>query len=168
MVYSKGIDKAELLIGLYDNSHQQGFGMFQPEKQLTIQEAKEVLKQTTSFDYLFGKVMKVDLGNDESFEERLYDRDNGKGRAQRVVNNIRAQMLQNATTEEERAEIMEQDRISREFYAKQEAERKTKEKEYYEQHKEEIDRAVEQFRQQLIDTYNEEARQSYETKTIRR
>jgi hypothetical protein len=40
------------------------------------------------FDYLFGRVMKVNL-NGNSFEERLYDRDNGPGAAQDAVERVR-------------------------------------------------------------------------------
>lgn len=43
----------------------------------------------TYFDYLYGRVMKVDLSSDDGFEERLYDRDNGKGAAQKVIDALR-------------------------------------------------------------------------------
>lgn len=147
MVYSKGIDKAELLVGLYEGSHQQGMGMSQPSQPLTVEEARELLKNNSSFDYLFGKVINVNLQNDVSFEEWLYDRDNGSGKAQSVVNGIREKMIESATTEEEKTEIMEQDRISKELYAKQQKEKEEKERvaieekiKYYEELLDEIDR----------------------------
>ena len=56
---------------------------------MTVAEAEEILNQTTYFDYLKGRVMKVDLSSDDSFEEWLYDRDNGKGAAQRVIDSLR-------------------------------------------------------------------------------
>ena len=40
------------------------------------------------FDYLFGRVIKVDLSGNW-FDERLYDRDNGIGAAQAAVNSVR-------------------------------------------------------------------------------
>lgn len=91
MVDIKGLDKAEVLKVLYDNSHLQGLGIFQavPDEFVTIEHCRELLKKQTYFDYLYGKVLKVDLKSDESFEEWLYDRDNGKGAAQRAIDNLR-------------------------------------------------------------------------------
>lgn len=53
-------------------------------KKMTTEEAEEFLKQTTYFDYLKGRVMKVSLSSDTEFEEWLYDRDNGQGSAERI------------------------------------------------------------------------------------
>ena len=38
----------------------------------------------TYFDYLYGRVLKVDLSGDE-FDERLYERDNGRDSAARAI-----------------------------------------------------------------------------------
>ena len=43
------------------------------------------------FDYVKGRVMKVDLSGDE-FSPRLYDRDNGQGAAEGVINALRAKV----------------------------------------------------------------------------
>ena len=59
-----------------------------------------MLEETTYFDYLYGKVMKVDLSSDEQFEERLYDLDNGKGTAEAVVNELRKLELSDASENE--------------------------------------------------------------------
>lgn len=91
MINIKGLDKAELLVELYNHSHQQGMGMLQPARSLTVEDARKLLEQTQSFDYLYGKVMKVNLSGDE-FEEWLYDRDNGQGMAQSVVDGIKKKM----------------------------------------------------------------------------
>lgn len=107
MINIKGIDKAELLVELYDHSHQQGMGMLQPKKTLTIEDARKLLEQTTSFDYLYGKVMKIDLSSDEQFEERLYDRDNGYGMAQSVVDEIRKKMQEAPVDYIEKNEFLE-------------------------------------------------------------
>lgn len=90
MVDIKGLGKAEVLAALYNNSKPQGLGFlhFDPPK-MTVEEAEEILKQTTDFDYLKGRVMKVDLSSDDGFEEWLYDRDNGNGAAQRVIDELR-------------------------------------------------------------------------------
>ena len=91
MINIKGLDKAQLLVELYNHSHQQGMGMLQPARNLTVEDAKKLLEQTTSFDYLYGKVMKVDLSGDE-FEEWLYDRDNGQGMAKKIVDDMRKEL----------------------------------------------------------------------------
>lgn len=90
MVDIKGLNKAEVLAALYNNSKPLGLGFlhFDP-MDMTVAEAEEILNQTTYFDYLKGRVMKVDLSSDDSFEEWLYDRDNGKGAAQRVIDLLR-------------------------------------------------------------------------------
>jgi len=100
MINIKGLDKAELLVELYNHSHQQGFGMFQRARNLTVEDAREMLKQSTYFDYLYGKVMKVDLSSDEELNEFLYDRDNGPGAAQAVVDEIRKKMQEKEKTSE--------------------------------------------------------------------
>lgn len=90
MVDIKGLNKAEVLAALYNNSKSQGLGFlhFDPTK-MTVKEAEEILKRTTDFDYLKGRVMKVDLSSDDGFEEWLYDRDNGNGAAQRAIDELR-------------------------------------------------------------------------------
>lgn len=90
MVDIKGLNKAEVLAALYNNSKPLGLGFlhFDP-MDMTVAEAEEILNQTTYFDYLKGRVMKVDLSSDDSFGEWLYDRDNGKGAAQRVIDSLR-------------------------------------------------------------------------------
>lgn len=90
MINIKGLNKAEVLSTLYNNSRPQGLGFMHFEaKDMTVAEAEEILKQTLHFDYLKGRVMKVDLSSDESFEEWLYDRDNGEGAAERAVEQLR-------------------------------------------------------------------------------
>lgn len=90
MIDIKGLDKAEVLKALYDNSHVQGLGFLQavPDGTVTVEHCRELLKESTYFDYLYGKVLKVDLSKDE-FEEWLYDRDCGPGAAQRAIDSIK-------------------------------------------------------------------------------
>jgi hypothetical protein len=75
-------DKAEVLAALYNASKQQGMGFLNPRgrEPLTKEEAANLLKEGTYFDYLAGRVMKVELGGD-SLDPWLYDRDNGPGAA---------------------------------------------------------------------------------------
>ena len=78
MVNITGLNKAEVLKALYDHSHLQGMGYLSaaPNGLVTVKHCKELLESTTYFDYLYGRVIKVDLSGDE-FDEWLYDRDCG-------------------------------------------------------------------------------------------
>lgn len=79
------LDKAEVLAALYNNSQPLGMGFihFTPED-MTKEEAAKLLTEQTSFDYLKGRVMKVDLEGNE-LRTHLYNRDNGDGAAERVL-----------------------------------------------------------------------------------
>lgn len=91
MVNIQGLDKAEVLKELYNNSKIQGMGFLEATgRDMTIEEARQLLARGTYFDYLHGKIMKVDLKSDSAFEEWGYDRDNGEGSAQRVIDKLRA------------------------------------------------------------------------------
>lgn len=92
MIDIKGLNKAEVLKALYDGSHIQGMGFMQavPEGTVTVEHCKMLLETTgyPYFDYLYGRVLKVDLSKDV-FDERLYDRDNGQGAAERIIRHLR-------------------------------------------------------------------------------
>ena len=92
MVDIKGLDKARVLKALYVHSHAQGLGSFQAVYAgvPTLEYFAGLLEQGTYFDYVGGRVLKVDLSGDE-FDERLYDRDCGEGAAQRAVDSVRAE-----------------------------------------------------------------------------
>ncbi len=94
MVKYDGLSKAEVLCALYNRAKCLGLGVLHFEnKKMTIKEAEQLLKITTSFDYLKGRVMKVDLSGVDSFEERLYDRDNGNGAAQSAVDDYKLEKI---------------------------------------------------------------------------
>jgi hypothetical protein len=81
------LDKAEVLAALYNNAKVQGMGIFQANsKTMTTEEARVILDESSDkyFDYVFGRVMKVSLANDE-LETWLYNRDNGDGAAEKVI-----------------------------------------------------------------------------------
>lgn len=90
MVDIKGLDKARVLKALYDHSHVQGRGVLQavPEGLVTVEYCAGLLEKQTYFDYLHGRVLKVELSGDE-FDGRLYDLDCGEGAAQRAVDSIK-------------------------------------------------------------------------------
>ena len=92
MVSIKGLNKATVLAVLYNHARPQGLGFLQYDpRDMTTMETDEILKASGMnpyFDYLKGRVMKVSLASDEEFDERLYDRDNGDGAAQRAINTL--------------------------------------------------------------------------------
>lgn len=89
MISIKGLNKAKVLAALYNSSKPLGSGFLQyVPGNMSEKEAAELLKEQSYFDYLKGRIIKVDLSSDESFDEWLYDRDNGVGAAQNAINSI--------------------------------------------------------------------------------
>ncbi len=82
----RNLDKARVLKALYNRSRPQGMGMFHYDpKPMTDEEARKVLDcGQTYFDYLKGRVLKVDLKGDY-LETALYDRDLGQGAAEYAI-----------------------------------------------------------------------------------
>lgn len=92
------LNKADVLAGLYNNARSQGMGIQQYDPSpMSRDEARAILESRGAayFDYLKGRVMKVDLAGD-SFDPWGYDRDNGPGKAQRVVTSIRESAAEEA------------------------------------------------------------------------
>lgn len=99
-----GLSKAAVLAALYNASKQQGMGFVHTrgQRDMTEEEAAAELglgddhvrefggsfRAQTYFDYLHGRVLKVDLSGDQ-LNPRLYDRDNGEGAAARVIARLR-------------------------------------------------------------------------------
>lgn len=88
-----GLDKAAVLAALYNRSRPQGMGFLQYDPEpMTVEGARTILNAREGscyFDYLNGRVMKVDLSSDE-FDPWGFDRDNGSGAAQEVIDTLRA------------------------------------------------------------------------------
>ncbi len=83
------LNKAEVLAALYNNSKAQGMGVlhYTPEN-MTKEDAQKLLDSgQTYFDYVEGRVMKIDLSGDE-LRTHLYNRDNGEGAAERALNHL--------------------------------------------------------------------------------
>lgn len=84
------LDKCDVLAALYNASKPQGLGMlhFTPET-MTRDQAEKLLAEDRPpyFDYLQGRVMKINLAGDD-LDPRLYDRDNGQGAAARAIATI--------------------------------------------------------------------------------
>lgn len=87
-----GLDKAAVLAALYNSAKPQGMGFLQYNPQpMTVEEARKAFGNESAgwyFDYLRGRVMKVDLGKD-IINVRNYDRDNGKGAAAAALASLR-------------------------------------------------------------------------------
>lgn len=92
MVSIDGKNKADVLAALYNRAKPQGMGFLHYDPTpMTREVAEEFLSapnESLYFDYLKGRVMKVDLRSDTEFSERLYDRDNGQGAAQAAIDSI--------------------------------------------------------------------------------
>lgn len=85
----KGMNKAKILAALYNNSKLQGMGFLQATPgEMSEEKAQQLLDNgQTYFDYLQGRVMKIDLSSDELSTD-LYNRDIGYGECERVINSI--------------------------------------------------------------------------------
>lgn len=90
------LDKAEVLASLFNGARTQGLGFKHPKTdEMTAREAQELLRGRTNFDYVFGRVLKVDLSGD-SFDPWGYDRDNGSGAAEFVISKLRSTCMVNS------------------------------------------------------------------------
>lgn len=82
MINIKNMNKGEVLAKLFNASKAQGMGFMQNHTpEMTVTEAFEIIESgQTYFDYLRGRVMKIDISGDE-LNPAMYDRDNGEGAA---------------------------------------------------------------------------------------
>lgn len=79
------VSKPKLLAALYNRAQPLGLGFLQYNPaEMDENEAAELLKNQTYFDYLKGRVMKVDFSKDEMRTD-LYNRDNGPNAAEDVL-----------------------------------------------------------------------------------
>lgn len=84
-----GLNKAAVLAALYNAAQPQGMGFMQYDPTpMTEAQAEVILKQQAHFDYLKGRIMKLSFNTDE-LDTRWYNRDNGNGAAERVVDILR-------------------------------------------------------------------------------
>ncbi len=84
------LDKAEVLAALFNGARAQGAGFIHYSNvPMTALEARSLIEKNTRFDYVQGRVLKVNLSGD-SFDPWLYDRDNGMGAAKLVIDLLRA------------------------------------------------------------------------------
>lgn len=86
----EGLNKAEVLVALYNKAHVQGLGMLHAiPGDMPIEEANALLESgQTYFDYVHGRVMKIDLSSNE-VNTHLYNRDNGPEAAEAAIEHLR-------------------------------------------------------------------------------
>lgn len=92
------MDKAAVLAALYNRARPLGMGMLQFKPgDMSVEQARTIMTdgdssdypsanepQTTYFDYLHGRVMKINLAGDV-LRTGCYDRDNGEGAAEQAL-----------------------------------------------------------------------------------
>lgn len=87
------LNKGEVLAALYNGAKSQGMGFpHYDNKKMTATEADELLEvcgDDLYFDYLKGRVMKINLAGDE-IDTRLYNRDNGDGAAEKAIAGLKS------------------------------------------------------------------------------
>lgn len=105
-----GLSKAEVLAALFNASAPGGMGFLQAmhgPQVMSVEDAEELVgagntatpdygghtlpgRPELYFDYLYGRPLKLNLTNDDSFDPWGFDRDNGgDGSAQRVIDRLR-------------------------------------------------------------------------------
>lgn len=88
MISIKNLNKAEVLAALYNASKPLGMGFihYNPTP-MTVEQAEKLLQENTCFDYLQGRVMKIDLSNSE-LDVSSYNNDIGSGAAEKVIEEL--------------------------------------------------------------------------------
>lgn len=85
MIKYYGLTKAEVLSILYNNAKAKGLGVLLFELgDMTVDQAEKLLKQNTSFNYIKGRALLIDLTDDE-FDETQYNQINGDFAAQNAI-----------------------------------------------------------------------------------
>lgn len=94
MISYEGITESKLILGLYKGSSPLGYGHIHHTGDLTEDDVKADLVENDinpHFDYYRGHPFKLTLNTkDKTFENRLFDRDAGRGKAQWIVDQLKA------------------------------------------------------------------------------
>ena len=89
-----GLDIAEVLLALYENTAVLGMGILQARDGVTLDDARDVLQNGSpdpgfskplDVDYMFGRPIKVRFDESGVINLEWYNRDAGDGVGQRVV-----------------------------------------------------------------------------------
>lgn len=84
------IDRNTLLKALWDRSEPAAYfknSNIEPPP-FSWEEAKRCMRSDGYLDYVCGRVIKADIYSTDQVNPRLYDRDNGEGAFQEVVNSL--------------------------------------------------------------------------------
>lgn len=83
-----GLDKASVLMALYNRARVQGLGFLQArDGDMSREEANALLANDDYFDYVHGRVLKISFAEDLLFTG-LYNRDNGPNAAEKAIQDI--------------------------------------------------------------------------------
>jgi len=89
MISIAGLNRADVLAVLYNAAKPQGLGFLHYDPTpMERAEAEALISEYTYFDYLKGRVMKIDLSGDE-IDATWFDHDNGAGTAALAIKNLR-------------------------------------------------------------------------------
>ena len=85
-----GLSKALVFAALYNRARPQGMGFMHYDPTPMDEEMAQKILDTgrTTFDYVAGRVMKVNISGD-AFDPWAFDRDNGEGAAQEAITTLR-------------------------------------------------------------------------------
>jgi len=84
------MDKVEIFRTLYNNAKPQGMGFLHYDSTPMLREEAETMfneRNDKYFDYVKGRVMKIDLSGD-TLDPWLYDRDNGDGEVEYALKDM--------------------------------------------------------------------------------
>lgn len=85
----EGINKVTLVQALYAGAKCQGMGQFAFVAGPLPQKEAEVCAEAMHLDYVKGRIMKCSVASD-TMRTALYNRDNGEGAAERIIDTVRA------------------------------------------------------------------------------
>ncbi len=81
-------DKAQVLTALYNHARPRGWGILEFDPMpMEVSHARLLLEKQDHFEYVYGRVLKVDLSGD-CVNPYLYDKANGEGSAQRAIDTV--------------------------------------------------------------------------------
>lgn len=93
MVNIEGLPKPRILAALYNKSRAVGIGQYQynPQHNMTYNEAEKLLKTMSTFNLLYGRVMYFSMDSDTTeIDNTLYDKYlKDDGRMERIINDIK-------------------------------------------------------------------------------
>lgn len=89
MVNIEGLEKEKVLLELYNNAKSNLDVLF-PSGELSEDDCKKLIQNNHSFDRVKGRIIRVDLSSNKVFDETLYDKSNGAGKAQESIEFLKA------------------------------------------------------------------------------